>query len=1039
MASRRILPLIVLIAVGAVFLVARLYQLQIVEHGTWSGEAANLVRSGAIRPYTRGAIVDARGRVLREDRSTYRVDFVYRDFRRAHPLGLVVHARSTLLGATVSLREGYERLVPWAEELTALSPAQLEQFVSGEALASGTLQVPASPNHEREQRRARRSDARFYITALFELTKGERRGLTKLAVERPELSWLELVAIVRRAKDAASERAALLQRLETSRSDLTVLAAALAQEQRAKLENGEANAPDPRAELEELLASFESHRERVEDDSASALFREAAGFAAHRVDGDTLAGALELDFVAVRLGWDAARVAAWLGRARESFRRTLLETAPERTAAQLELQARRDDAPERVLSSWASMFVASAALERGASWREWDELVVLDEFERVFELPDVDAPSREPRAPVLPFEVLRATQDAEATADRPLDWKALAEAELGASATDDELEQAAQQWREAFDGRFDREFVRVRTAAVLARWDQEHQAAVRAEFEHQLGFAGGARLRFAPERLDRVSERARYVLKDYGNRPRVALQRPSYALTHVLTLHRDRFQGFVVQDTHERIAQLGRDGRPVAAALVGGVGTPTLQEELLASDLRDEFKALARKGVRAESEAEELVWLAQALTRPDELRGRGGIESYFDHELSGRNGYREARGMQDLIDGTFDLDVQPIDGLDVRLTLDFDLQEAAQAVLAAPAGDPSPQHCDYAWLSRPTGAIVLMRIDGAVLAAASHPVSPREDEGRASIADAALERTLRKPGFQPPGSCFKPFVAAWALDHVHAVNPLHTLDCAMLPDGNGAGYVDVRCNVRFGHGAMDLREAIKRSCNSYFAMLGEHFEMEDWRAVAREFGFGQPTGVRALGRRPGLWEDTFPSLFEKELVGRSRRLAGNGLAVVEATPMQLARATAGLATGWLPQARLVERIGTVEMPREGRPLSLSHASLEFVREAMVACANEAGGSANAALNEQELGWRMAAKTGSGDIGVERIETADGQTRVRKHTWLIGYFPAEAPRYALVVFCHDTLQTASHTSVWIARQFLQREEVRGFLAQDGAAR
>jgi cell division protein FtsI/penicillin-binding protein 2 len=103
---------------------------------------------------------------------------------------------------------------------------------------------------------------------------------------------------------------------------------------------------------------------------------------------------------------------------------------------------------------------------------------------------------------------------------------------------------------------------------------------------------------------------------------------------------------------------------------------------------------------------------------------------------------------------------------------------------------------------------------------------------------------------------------------------------------------------------------------------------------------------------------------------------------------------------------------------------------------MVACANEAGGSARDALNASELGYVLAAKTGSGDIGVERVATADGQSRVRKHTWLVSYFPAHEPRYVLVVFCHDTLQTASHSSIWVARQFLQRPLVREFLAQDG---
>jgi penicillin-binding protein 2 len=394
------------------------------------------------------------------------------------------------------------------------------------------------------------------------------------------------------------------------------------------------------------------------------------------------------------------------------------------------------------------------------------------------------------------------------------------------------------------------------------------------------------------------------------------------------------------------------------------------------------------------------------------------------------------RGLQDLVERSFELDVPPIDGADLSLTLDLDLQEEAAAVLAAPEGPPDPHQCDYAWLSRPTGAIVLMRVDGSVLAAASHPVVARDDRGPAGIADAPFERTLRKPGFQPPGSSFKPFVALWALDHIARTDPQRVLECAMLPDGRGAGYVDVRCNVHVGHGAVDLRDALKRSCNSYFAMLGERFSHADWSAMAAEFGFGQPTGVRALGPRAGLYEDSFPQLFQRELSGRGPRLAGNGLSVVEATPMQLARATAALASGALPDVRLVQRVGAQEFAPASRPIAISRASLEFVRGAMVACSNEAGGSARDALNASELGYVLAAKTGSGDIGVERVATADGQSRVRKHTWLVSYFPAHEPRYVLVVFCHDTLQTASHSSIWVARQFLQRPLVREFLAQDG---
>jgi cell division protein FtsI/penicillin-binding protein 2 len=1030
MAGRRIAPLIVLVVVGVALLLARLYHIQIVEREVWTSEAAGLVRAGAIRPYTRGAIFDARGRALREDRASYQLEFVYREFRRAHPLGLVAHARAALLGRNIALREAFENLEPWCDELLRLAPRQLDEFALGGALNSGTLQVAATLTPALEERRARRADARYYVHVLLALAHSddaslapkERSQLAKLAADNPDASWLELAGALWK-RDVSALQADLAARLARSRADLQALSAALAREAAKE----DAAAPSETGALEAFLATLDAQRERVADESASALFREAAGFSAHRIEPHILVGALDLDWIAARLAWDRERMLLWLERARAEYRRVLLDAAPERATAQLELGVRREDPAELVAACWAAQFVHPAERADGVAWREWRKLSVLDELSELLEGFDGRELPHE-RVPALPFETLeRGAQAA------PLEWLGLAQLELGASAGAEELEAAAQAWSAAFDGRMDREWVRQRCADVFARWEQELQAALAQRLAVS---AAGERWRLRNERLEKALERARHVLKDYGSRPRTLLARPSYELAHMVARHRDRFAGFVVQDTRERVARLGRDGRPVAEALVGAVGAPSYQEELLAGELRAEFFSLARKGVRAAGDVDELAWLAQTLKRPDELRGRGGVEAYFDAELSGRNGYREVRGLQDLVERSFELDVPPIDGADLSLTLDLDLQEEAAAVLAAPEGPPDPHQCDYAWLSRPTGAIVLMRVDGSVLAAASHPVVARDDRGPAGIADAPFERTLRKPGFQPPGSSFKPFVALWALDHIARTDPQRVLECAMLPDGRGAGYVDVRCNVHVGHGAVDLRDALKRSCNSYFAMLGERFSHADWSAMAAEFGFGQPTGVRALGPRAGLYEDSFPQLFQRELSGRGPRLAGNGLSVVEATPMQLARATAALASGALPDVRLVQRVGAQEFAPASRPIAISHTSLEFVRGAMVACSNEAGGSARDALNASELGYVLAAKTGSGDIGVERVATADGQSRVRKHTWLVSYFPAHEPRYVLVVFCHDTLQTASHSSIWVARQFLQRPLVREFLAQDG---
>jgi len=1029
MASRRFVPLIVAVVLGALALLVRMFDVQVLEHSIWAGEAANLVRSGAIRPYTRGSILDAQGRVLRSDKSTYRIDFVYRDFRRRHPVGVVAHARSALIGETVTLADALASLETWADELCELTPAALDAFARGEALQLGSTTIAGVDEPGADERRARRADVRFYVLALFELSKLDARAVAKLALASPERTWAEIVATTRRVS-VEDVRARLAARLRESRADLDALADALERE---------SDAPSRSASpLEGLIATLERHRERVEDESASALFREATGFSAHRIEASALSESVDLTWIRARMNWTESRLLAWLERGRADYRRAITDRAADRIAAELEIDSRLDDAPDRVLESWAAPFALQDPRASEEHWTDWTRLSVLDELDRAFQSTG-ERSSQEP-PPVLPFQTPAALVP---TPGAPANWDSVARAELGASAASEELAASARAWSDAFEGRFDRKFVRAQTSALLARWDQTLQTALREALWALRGGPSGdgaaPKLVLREEGLDRANEKARFVLRDYGNRPRAVLRHPSYAMTYLLTRHRDRFAGFVVQDTHERVPRLGSDGAPIAAGLIGSVGTPTIQEELLAEDLRRNFHSLARKGVRAESESEELMWLAQLMTRPDELRGRSGVEAYLDAELAGRNGYRESRGIQDLIDGSYELDVPPVDGLDVTLTLDLDVQQAALESLASPAGDPDPEKCDYTWLAKPTGAIVLMRVDGSVVAAASYPTESRNPPGENAPADAAYERTLRKPSFQPPGSCFKPFVAAWALDHLRPFDPMQTIECKMLPDNKGSGYVDVRCNSYWGHDAVDMRKAIAVSCNSYFAMVGEQFSMEDWRDLAAEFGFGRETGVRSMGRRPGLFEDTFPSLFQRELVGRSNRLAGNGLAVVEATPMQLARAAAGLATGVLPEARLIDRIGDTELPRRSRELSISRPSLAFVRDAMDACANEGGGSARPALNERELGWRMAAKTGSGDIGVETVVTADGRSKVRKHTWVIGWFPSHAPRFVVVVYCHDTLQTASHSAIWLTRQFLQRAEVRALMAEEEARR
>jgi cell division protein FtsI/penicillin-binding protein 2 len=83
------------------------------------------------------------------------------------------------------------------------------------------------------------------------------------------------------------------------------------------------------------------------------------------------------------------------------------------------------------------------------------------------------------------------------------------------------------------------------------------------------------------------------------------------------------------------------------------------------------------------------------------------------------------------------------------------------------------------------------------------------------------------------------------------------------------------------------------------------------------------------------------------------------------------------------------------------------------------------------LNTNDLGFELAAKTGSADY--HRTEAGD----MRKHTWLAGWFPSSAPEFIVVVYCHDTSVTSSHSAVYVASQFLRRPEVQALMQSASA--
>ena len=1066
-AQRRLQPLGVLVIVGLAILAARLFQVQVIEHEVWAAQAASFSTSSLLVPYHRGRFLDREGRVLVADEDVASLEFVYRDFRRGHPLGLAAHARTAVDGRPVGLAETEPDLAAWCARFASLTPAAIEAFARGGALADaqGVELAPTVLDADKAGRGGRAADLSFYVQQILALDRREvGPARRRIDAGESERRWCAIVASVR-VTSSESVLANVERRADESRADLRVLAEML--EAQRVVEARDAPEPAPVGDpLARLLVLLDERRADLEDEAADELFSTACGFGPGRVPTEALRDTFDMGWIARSLRWDSSRLETWTASRRQDWERELDEFRLPRILASADLGDSEEQRAERLLDGLADLWRAGdprRGEDRG--WTDLESLSVLHEsrslFRRARGKPELSAD-----APVLPFqdEDYRALAAVEANPWRTVGllFEAAALRAGLASPTADDI---AQRWhvlslsRDGLDGeaaldelrRAARSFETVFSGAVL-RTLTALRGPDRAEGVTQPA------LQLADERLDRALQRERFVLVDAQSRTSRIAHDPGYALVQLVARDPDRHAGFAVRETTRRVARvLDADGATAAGLLIGSTRRPFLRELLAQSEDERRRSSLQYRLLRSAEEDRELRELSTRMARADEWTGGNGLEAWFDAELRGRFGIYETEGLDAEDRGDGSRLVPAIDGQDVTLTLDARLQVAAQDVLAhprMPTGDT-----DQTWFENPVGAIVLLTPEGQVLAAASVPTLPGAANvpGRGFQRSQPRDRTAQTPTFNPPGSVFKPFVAAYALDRI-GFDPATRFECR-LNAKNQPAFERMRCNAL--HHESDLHHALVVSCNAYFAQLGLRYKPAQLLDAARTFGFGEPTGLRYDPRtgsseaRRGLLEDwkaapeyedvekgMLAQLQQRELVLRFP----NGLGLMWASPLQVARATAGLATGVLPEVRVVRAIGGVPVPGAARPLGLTPSSLDIVRAAMRGVVEEQGGSGHGkGLDETTLGFKLACKTGSADIGEivevpgmpEEDRAAGLANKSRKHTWVAGWFPADEPVAIVVVYLHNSTETASRTAVHVTAQLLQTEAVRELVARKGA--
>ncbi len=431
--------------------------------------------------------------------------------------------------------------------------------------------------------------------------------------------------------------------------------------------------------------------------------------------------------------------------------------------------------------------------------------------------------------------------------------------------------------------------------------------------------------------------------------------------------------------------------------------------------------ALGYVGAISEQDLERIDRAAYAGTS---LIGKLGVESAYEPQLHGHNGYREilvnAQGRSVERQGAYQPELHsspPVAGSDLVLSLDLPAQSAAEAGLGEHRG----------------AVVAIDPSSGDVIALASHPGFDPALFGRGftraeyaqlteDIDKPLLNRALR--GAYPSGSTIKPIIALAGLTY-KVVEPERREFC------NGVFHLPRSAHLyREGksgrHGSVNLKDAIARSCDVYFYGLAATLGVDHIASFMARFGFGAETGIDIGGEKPGI----LPSpQWKKKAFKRPQDQVwfpgetvnfGVGQGYLTVTPMQLAHAAAMLATrGRNFQPRLVSGVrdpytGAVSL-LQPHPLQgvddIAAPDWDIVIQGMVGATTYG----TAAASGKGASYTLAGKTGTAQVfSVGQSERYNDATnaarqrneRLRDHSWFIAFAPVEAPRIAVCVLVEN---------------------------------
>ena len=434
--------------------------------------------------------------------------------------------------------------------------------------------------------------------------------------------------------------------------------------------------------------------------------------------------------------------------------------------------------------------------------------------------------------------------------------------------------------------------------------------------------------------------------------------------------------------------------------------------------------------------------------------GKIGLESALDEKMLGTPGYLRyevnAYGKRIKQVSTKD----GMKGETYRTTLDLEIQKTASQALKSVSG-----------------AVCVMDIyNGDIVSMVSSPnFNPNSFvHGVKTEEWNEIQQNIDKPminkaisGLYPPGSTIKILTALSALEN-DIFNPKLTIKCNGYIDFYGEKF---HCWKKDGHGRLNLKGAIKRSCDIYFYEVARKLGVDRLAKTAEKFGLGQKVLTNFKEEKAGVVPNTKWKLNQ---IGKNWYLgetlhAGIGQGYFLSTPLQLCLMTAQIANGGFKiNPRIVvdknDNVNNLQKyldfkknnPNDTdtvdlqvfnfnlRPLFRNQENINFVKDSMFAASNEPGGTSYGSRHRDKK-FMFAGKTGSSQIKrfteaqrKAEVKQTDITYKERDHAWFVAFAPVKDPKYAISVLVEhggSGSSAAAPVAKKVIKRVIERHEAR----------